>query len=404
MTIKIPKINKSEQIFFLSYGIYLFFSILSTSFYYRYFTGIYKFIIMGCGLLILVSELKKVHVNRKGFAGLIVCISLFFITYFSSSGAVQNTIPLMFLLIYAARNIRFEKIALFTVIVSSFLVGFIILSAELGFIENYLYMKGGRTRYFLGFRYALYAPTLYFNIVLLIAYLKKSTVKYYQILFLLLINYWLFAQTNSRITFYMTIMILIFAVWMKKVGFKQEKKYRLLGIGCFAVVICAGLSIGLSVFYDPSVEWMYNLNAILSGRLRLGQNALLSDGFSLFGQNVSWVGNGLDAYGNMSTEAYSWVDSMYVQILIHYGIVFLLVFIIIMTLLLFRCYKDREYALLISLIMIVAHCMIDDLQLYLHYNTFWFAAGSVLMSSARGISQNKHMNFQKTFPKPRSRI
>ena len=54
---------------------------------------------------------------------------------------------------------------------------FIIVSAQLGIIQDYIYSNVARVRHYLGFRYALFGPTFLFNITGLVLYVKKAKIQ-----------------------------------------------------------------------------------------------------------------------------------------------------------------------------------------------------------------------------------
>ncbi len=130
----------------------------------------------------------------------------------------------------------------------------------------------------------------------------------------------------------------------------------------------------------------------MGNRLNLGQYSLLEYGISAWGKQIAWVGNGLDVYGNRATGSYLWVDCLYVQVLQRYGVIFFDYFLISNDNYYVGLLSEKKnYMLLILLSLIAVHCMIDDLQLYLHYNTFWFAIGSLLL----GRSNKKYIKLKQ---------
>ena len=112
MIVDIPKIKFRERAFFLSYGIYLIFAILRNSFYYRYFSGIYKFIILFCCMLLIMQEMvdadisgktwisKRIRISGKSAVGLLICGLLFCIVYSGSEGISQKAVAVVFFFIF----------------------------------------------------------------------------------------------------------------------------------------------------------------------------------------------------------------------------------------------------------------------------------------------------------------
>ena len=105
-------------------------------------------------------------------------------------------------------------------------------------------------------------------------------------------------------------------------------------------------------------------------------------GVSLFGnRNITWVGSGLDPMGNRASGTYLYVDNLYLQIMQKYGIIFFVVYILLFTLVLFKCLKRKEYHLFMLLVALAARGFLDDLSLQLYYNTFWFPIGRMLLAT-----------------------
>ncbi|MCD8322110.1 MAG: hypothetical protein LUC89_04400 [Oscillospiraceae bacterium] len=376
MEITSRQIKANDILFFMSYGLFLFFGILSTSFYYQFFMGAaYKLVKAFCVAVLLLREF-----TGRGWSLRSILIGgvLAVLMMLAKISGGSFTIAFIVIFLFCARDVSFEKIAKFTAWVSAVTVAFIVASAYLGIIENYVTVEE-RTRYYLGFRYALYGPVFLFNITGLILYIRKERIRWGELLVLVALNYWMFAETNSRLSFYLSIfMIVVFAV-MKLYPRFFEVNQILVFLMMFSFVLCCAVSIYFTAIYDGSVTWQAQLNSALGGRLSLGKSALTEYGVNLFGQKIELVGNGLDAYGNKNTtDAYNYVDSFYIQILLRYGAVFLIVWIGILTYTLYRCYKMNNYALMVCLTFVAIHCVIDDLSLQLYYNTFWLACAVVL--------------------------
>ena len=87
--------------------------------------------------------------------------------------ALSSELSVTILFIYALRDVPFKKVAQTSLVVSMFLLLFVIISAKLGIITNYIEVSGSRVRTYLGFRYALFPSILLMNIVAIVFYLKQ---------------------------------------------------------------------------------------------------------------------------------------------------------------------------------------------------------------------------------------
>lgn len=389
MKVYISKIKNTEKLFFVSYTIYMIAFILNQTLYWRYFPEkMDRYVLLVCVLLLALNEIVSVKIiNFRSLIGLIICLLLFVITYSTNGNAVAG----MIVFIYCGRNISFEKIAKITIYITVFMLVLITVSSWLGIIENHIDYRGNQVRQYLGFRYSLYAPALIYNITLLDIYIKQEKLKWKNIICLLILNGFFFFFTNSRLSFGLSVLSLVIAVIYKYKFVFFNKNHFVYLILVFSYLICSGFFYGLTVTFSRNVLWMKNLNDFLGNRLNLGQYSLLEYGISAWGKQIAWVGNGLDVYGNRATGSYLWVDCLYVQVLQRYGVIFLIIFLLVMTITMWVCYQKKNYMLLILLSLIAVHCMIDDLQLYLHYNTFWFAIGSLLL----GRSNKKYIKLKQ---------
>ena len=380
LTIKIETIPQKEKPFIWAWIIYLAVKILTTSFYARFLPEhINLFLICICIPLLILHELINLKSSYKELLGIVVCFILIIITMrLKFMGGGGTDIALMFTFIYCARKVSFCRVAKYTIGETSFLVAFIIISSFLGIIDNYM-ETGARFRQYVGFRYALFGPAFLFNVTLLLIYIRKMEISWKEIVIVSLADIFLYIWTDSRLSFGLTLLALLFAIIAKYKWKYFNQKHWWYWLVVFSFAICAFISFIMTVRYDSGNEFLKNLNRFLGGRLSLGQTSLMKYGVNMWGQNIEWVGNGLDIYGRRSTEAYLYVDCLYIQLLQHYGIVFLGLIIVLLTSMMGVCYKHGNYYLLIIFGFIAAHCILDDSSWQLYYNTFWLAVGTMLM-------------------------
>ena len=372
-----------DRLFFISYGLFLTISILSTSFYYQIFVGRpHMWMQIACVLLLVAYEIRTIGIRNQDWRELIVCAALFLLAFRVSPASTQRQSVLMFAYIYCARKIPFAKIARFTLDISIVLVSLIVLSGYFGIIDNIAAVKGGRVREYLGFRYALNLPGLLLNMTSLWIFLRKDKITVPGALGWAVVNWLAYCKTDSRISFVFAELLLAAALvmrfWPKVV--EKLKPLWLLAVSSFG--LCGAFSLVFTILYDNAVPWMRRLNGMLESRLRLGYRSLMENGVTFFGQEIEWLGNGLDAFGNSVTGAYTYVDCLYVKILQRYGVLFTIALAALTCWAMYRLYKRREYHILLICASVAVHCVLDDLSFTLHYNTFWIPMGMALISPA----------------------
>lgn len=370
-----------DFLYFLSFGLFLASSILSTSFYYRYFIGKpYMWLQIACFFLLAAYELRNGGFSAQQWVGFGISAAMFLIALRVSEGNLHRLVAMMFLYIYCGRRIPFAKQAKFALDVSVVVVLVVVFSGYLGIIDNVVTAKGSRVREFLGFRYALYLPGILLNMTALWVYLRKEQVSVWGAGVWAVVNWFVYYKTDSRISFVLAELLLAAALFMRFFPGAVAKLHGLFGVLTGFFVIFGGFSLGMTAVYDDTIHWMRTLNSMLESRLRLGKRSLVDNGVTLLGQKIEWIGNGLDAFGNSSNAIYTYVDCLYVKILQRYGVIFTIALVVLATWAMIRLWKRREYHILLIMASVAVHCVLDDLSFALHYNTFWLAMGMALLN------------------------
>ena len=372
--------ERNHALFFLSYGLYMLISLLSTSFYYRYIMeDFYVLSQAGCVALLILYEHQH-GLSRQAPVAFGILGLLFLISLQVTVGNLTRLVPMMFMYFYCARHIHFASIARFSFYLSSLVTVFVVFSGYLGIIDNVVVAKGVRIREYLGFRYALYLPGLLLNITALWIYLHKDKVTVPGTVVLAVLNTFAFIKTDSRISYALSLFLLFSGMMFRFLPKLMQKLRWLWAPLSTSFVLCGVFSLIFTVIYQSTIPWMRRLNSMLESRLSLGKRSLETYGVQLFGQRISWVGNGLDANGNLSKKPYTYVDCLYIRNLQRFGVVFTGLTISLCTWAMVRIWKLKEYLLLIICASVAAHCILDDLSFGLHYNTFWFALVLALLN------------------------
>lgn len=380
MKIKIEKIPQSELLYMLAWFFYLTVKIFGTSFYAKYFPAHSNlYLVCICVVPLVVHELINMKRSYRELLGVVVCIIFIVLTMrLKLMGGGGTDVALMFTFIYCGRRVAFRRIAKVTIAITLTSLCFIILSGFLNIIPNYI-EYGTRVRQYIGFRYALFGPAFMFNVTLLFLYIKQQSINWKLIIALAVSNLLLYIWTDSRLSFGLTMLALLFAVVAKhKWDYFNKKHWWNWGV-VFSFIICAMTSLGCTFLYSNSNSILRILNEFFGGRLSLGKSSIMQYGIKLWGQNIEWIGNGLDVNGQKTVGSYLYVDCLYIQLLQHYGVIFTFLILLLITLMMVGLYKQKQFYLLILFGFIAVHCMLDDLSWQLYYNTFWLLIGIMLM-------------------------
>ena len=134
------------------------------------------------------------------------------------------------------------------------------------------------------------------------------------------------------------------------------------------VVFFASVMIYLTYQYRIDGSEVYEiLDLILSGRLRLGSDALFDEGIPFFGQHYLQIG------GEASAIAYNFIDCSYLVWLIIYGIFFFILAMSSLTYICFRSVNSREYLIAIIMSLLALQGSLVSIFLNFAYNPFFMA-------------------------------
>ena len=379
-------------------GIFLIISILDATFYVQHLPRIaYKVLTALSLALLAIKELYKKEYDFRTIIGLIITVFVYLLIGKISTLSSNITIGIIF--IYALRDIPFKSVAKTSLVVSVLMLLFVIISANMGVITNYLEISGTRVRSYLGFRYALLPSILLMNIVAIALYINKNNIRYWQWLLLSLSVYWIYGQTDSRLTFYNSCILLVFNILIKWFPNMLSKLGNVLNVFKLTFIVNAIISFWITINYLGSNNsfvnsFLFKLNQMLGGRLYLANKSLELFGFGLFGKPVEWNGNGLTVEGVRNYQTYLYVDNLYIQVLQKFGLLVLVLMVTLLTLTLSKAIKKNQWIIAFILIVMSFQSMIDDLNLYLHYNIFWILIGSLIYSDYQfSESSNEELEY-----------
>lgn len=371
MRITLEKSSLKNLLFYFSYSIYLGYNVLDTSFYSKNINVFGNLLIIIVLVMLIFKEVIDFKVNSRDLT-LFIILAIIGGLFFNYMGYNYAMLPFF---VYSARNVNTTTIVKISYRISLVLLIFIIVSSYLGWITNYITYDGGREREYVGFRYSLFGPAILCNIIFLKVYLEKDNIKWRTLMFLIIGNYALYEFTDSRLTFGLGMLLLILTILIKL--FSKFKKVLMNKILIGSYVVSGLLSLYFTIGYNHLSEWHSNINEFLGGRLSLGYSTLKYYGYGLLGKKITLVGNGLDVDGYITTETYDYVDNLYIQLLLKLGLLFLVIFILGMTIVMWRVYRLNDIYLYIIFSLLALHGIIDDLMILPQYNSFWFVIAAL---------------------------
>lgn len=322
-----------------------------------------KYIRYVCYALCMAAVLDKIR-TKKYFG--VACVLGFLLTVGAAYADNKNMLYIV-LFILAAYNVRSEWIIKFNFFIKTLMLFITVILAKLELLLNFIFVNRGADRQGLGFAWTTYAPIMFFFIALEYMYLRRGKMRLAEYLLLEGINIWLYIMTDTTMTFALsTLSVVLFAV-----GSNSETAVRftlkLKSLIISSPFVIAAFSIFIHASYKEGSTFWVNFNDFLHDRLKLGFRGIQEYGITLWGQSIKWIGNGL--YDRPNTK-YNYVDCAYLQILLQYGLIILIVILLMYSLILCKAYKAKEYKLIWIIVFSLLLCITEPRLTVLIFNPF----------------------------------
>jgi polymerase for repeating unit of receptor polysaccharide len=268
-------------------------------------------------------------------------------------------------LVFSARDIDFRKL-LGTFSVATFLVLCLtIYAGQKGIITNMFMSADGGYRYSLGFNYVSFASQrMFFALCSYLMYRGKK-ISYMELLALFLATIYMYQQTSTSSPFYLSILILTYALFSIKI-FKKEfiiGNFWSKELAHYGFIVA--LAIILYFCFYSSGNLFHFVDKFTHNRLRLSVEGFQNFGVHLFGQRISF--STLDIFGNFSSN-YNYIDSSFVQLLVIDGLIVSIFILFALTKVMRYFVSIRKDIVLACLGIMIIHGMFDPQMLVLRYS------------------------------------
>ena len=364
---------------FISEKIYLFTlfiwvvvaSLVTTTYFVRLdgFLSLYRLLLYFTIIMLLIKELmnfpKTLYYFRFHWQQLLI-VTAFFIAMFIVAKNRDGLLDINVLLfVFSARDIDFRKL-LGTFSLATFLVLCLtIYASQKGMIGNMFMNADGGYRFSLGFNYVSFASQRLFFALCTYLMFRGKRISYLELLGLLLATIYMYQQTSTSSPFYLSILILTYALLSIKI-FKKE-----FIIGNFwtktLVQYCFILALVIILYFCfySSGNLFHLVDQFTHSRLRLSVNGFQNFGVSWLGQPISFTT--LDMFGNF-TSNYNYIDSSFVQLLVIDGLIVSAFMLFALTKVMRYFVSIQKDIVLACLGIMIIHGMFDPQMLVLRYS------------------------------------
>ena len=282
-----------------------------------------------------------------------------------------------FLLVCGAKGIEFRKIAKVFLVVGGTFCAVTVIASLMGVIENLTDKIDGEReslvtnfqRQCLGYGWSTNMANHVFFIILTYFFWVNRLLKFKEIIIFLALTLWVLGRTDSRLSTACIVLLLVFSVLYRLRLFQRIVLSRPMAL-LFVVTIpfFAVISYYVTAAYDSkSLEWMV-ADALLSGRLRIGQEALDSAGVSFLGQVFVMFSSARSDGAN-----YNYVDCSYLQLLIIYGFVYTVLIISAYMVIVRQALRRGDILLVIAVITAAISGLIAQHFIEIYMNPFLIA-------------------------------
>ena len=296
------------------------------------------------------------------------------------------------LLILSSKNISIKKTINITLITLLSSISIVIVSAKIGLIKEYVFYNDIGARYSLGFVYVSQLPFLLREICFIILINVQKNKKLVVSILSLIVIYTVYQITLVRNIFYTSIIliVLILLYEYKPIVFNNNLVKKIIK---YTFIIGFILSIAVTINYNSSNSFYRRLNERLSNRPEIEHRMYNKYGNTLLGNTIYMYGvSAISNSKKLTFEDYSYIDNLFIQILLKDGLIILWTCLILYTKLLDKSFKQKEYIELgIWFFVIAISSVIDDEAIVVVYNFPIIFLLQILEKSRIKKDENKYV-------------
>ncbi len=235
----------------------------------------------------------------------------------------ENNAFMFVLLVCGARDVDSEKILKVHFFEVLLLLAVTVVSSLTGLIENLVYGAGTeKVRNSFGICFATDFAAVVFFLAAEGYYIYRKRLKWWMYLPGIILSWVVYRYCHTRLDCISLVVISVLYALVSLLEKKLEgKAERVRIILSFSILFFFVLCFLVTYYYDPALEWMERVNNIFSSRLSLGREGFTRYSVTLFGTYFEQEGAG----GSLvHYNAYFFIDSSYILLLLRYGAVFTL--------------------------------------------------------------------------------
>lgn len=370
--------SKGNIIFCIAFSIYLATMIFTASMFgnMQVFSFVLK--LARCGAYVLL--LWKIVMENQYSSGQIVrygigAVGVLIVYYYSR----YTWVVFLFLFLLACADVCFQDILRTYLWTNGIGIAIVVMSSVWELIPARNSITEERQRYAIGFDYVTTGANYWMYWVLAYTCFRKKKITLVEAVILEAITWLFYVLTDTKNAFAIATLAIIAALFLKVWNGRLGRDIFTFFIKNMTILGTCLMG-GLIYFFDKSEFVSTTVNDLLTNRLSLSYEGIQNYGIHLFGQAIEWVGGTVYYDTETDFSSYNYVDSSYIQILLSYGIIFLIVLLIGYHLLGKRIVERQEWYLGLVIVLSAVHSMFDPQLLWLQYDVFILCLGYLFIT------------------------
>lgn len=368
-----------SQLYLLAFSIYFIPAFLIDSMYTSYLSWSKLRLLTYLALPILIFKLYVMDNWRWPTKLLMTCLIAFSVLAWRSARYPELMVTMTFVL--AAQGVDFKKIARWYLYLSVTFLVLIAVTSLVKIVPNLVYTSALRPdRYGLGMAYTTFVASHALFSVLAYCYVRFGKLGWLDYLGIAVIAAIIMKYTDTRLDFY-TMLLLIPVMWItQRAAAGKRISQSVSSFWWMATPVLAVFTLTGAYFFNDHNHIYRKFNEMLSGRLSLSRRAFDRYDPNILGryiQEKSFGGTKGQTFANQNqfglSPDYFYIDSSFVRMLLLWGIVICLLFIVAMTFIALVSTIKHQYALSAVVMLLAINCMVEPHAVQLIYNVFILA-------------------------------
>lgn len=254
----------------------------------------------------------------------------------------RESILLILLFLIAAKDIDIKHFITVDMRIRIVIIIALFILSITGVIANYSGQINGTLKYAFGWQHPNTCASTIILVLLEWMYLKWNKFRWYNWLITAIVITFLMKFIASRTSLISFGIVCIWFVFIRHV--KQKKHpiiHKLLGIMyTMSYFIIALISFIVVAEYQNRTTLGRVLNRLMTSRLKLSSYYLSNYGISLWGQSIATTSS---RQALLSGTAYSGIDMAFINLIVQYGAIYTLIFLLFYTYLCYKLYQSGHY-------------------------------------------------------------